>query len=365
MKRLGDGELIQILDKIDSRNDQVSFYQVSKQFLRAACFYLRKLDSSFPDLVKDVLSAAPNIIDFEMSKPLSNAHMKLLAKSCPKLRYLYLHLEEKYDSQRADYEPGECDFDDDGLCAVANACNDLDIVTLEGRLHFRDAGLFALVRSCKNLRSLDLKRCVNVTDETLKVIGEAECLYHLDVQGCHLISDLGLKHLANGKLKYSMEVLNLSECNRISDDGIIYLRQMPSLSILDLSKCGVNVTDSGVVAIAQSPSIKGLKLSWLINVTDISMFCIASMCLKLTAIHLNGSEAITPKGLHAFAHHKKLVEIELFACHTISWKDVEAVANTCKKLRYLGLSRKIKTPSPEASFVYSFFGGQQCMIEWR
>ena len=304
MKRLGDGELIQILDKICSRNDQVSFYQVSKQFLRAACIYLRKLNSSFPDLVKHVLSAAPNIIEFEMSKPLSNAHMKLLAQSCPKLRYLYLRLEEKYDSQRADYEPGEYDFDDDGLCAVANACTDLDVVTLEGRLHFRDAGLFSLVRSSKNLRYLDLKRCVNVTDETLKAFGEAECLYYLDLQGCYLISDLGLKYLANGKLKHSLEVLNLSECNRISDDGIIYLRQMSSLSILDLSKCGVNVTDSGVVAIAQSrPSIKGLKLSWLINVTDISLFCIASMCLKLTMIHLSGSEAITRKGLRAFAHH--------------------------------------------------------------
>ncbi|GJR57176.1 leucine-rich repeat, cysteine-containing subtype protein [Tanacetum coccineum] len=104
-----------------------------------------------------------------------------VAKSCHNLQHLKLNHCEKTDF----------DFDDDGLCAVAKACSRLNEVQLDGWLHVGDVGVECLVRSCKDLRALNLSRCERVTDESLKSIRESNSLQKLYLEGC-LISDMGL-----------------------------------------------------------------------------------------------------------------------------------------------------------------------------
>ncbi|PWA89356.1 Leucine-rich repeat, cysteine-containing subtype [Artemisia annua] len=315
MEQLGDDNLISICYKIDYRGDLKSFSEVSKQFLKAA--YIRRwdLEVSFTGLLTDMLPASPNLSSFQCSKPLSNKHIKLLAQSCPKLRTLRLTLEKNLDP-KVDYES---DFDDDGLCAVANAYSHLDIVSLDRRLRVGDVGVVSILRSSKNITSLCLKGCVKVTDKSLKVIGEATSLKLLNLGACCLITDLGLKYLANGDLKNCLEILLLAKCDRISDAGIIYLGQMVHLTALTLSKCGVNVTDSGISAISKIPNIERLVLSRLINVTNTSLFDIANNCLNLRVLDLSGCQAITSEGLRAFADHPTLSRLFLYGCCHISW----------------------------------------------
>nr|GEV40434.1 hypothetical protein [Tanacetum cinerariifolium] len=77
--------------------------------------------------------------------------MKLLAQSCPMLENLKLRCSslEKIIDPHADYE---FDFDNDGLCAVANACSrHLYDVELSKKLHIGDLGVVSPVRSLKNL----------------------------------------------------------------------------------------------------------------------------------------------------------------------------------------------------------------------
>lgn len=246
MEQLGNDELSCIVNKIQNRDDVKSFSRVSKQFLKVACVRLRRLHNSFTDMLHDVLPASPDLRSFQCSKPLPNKHMKLLSQSCPKLMCLNLGIEEKLDRE-AYSESSVFDFDDDGLCIVGSACIHLDVLNLNGRSRVGDVEVRSLVRSFMNLNFLSLKGCVNVTDESLKTIGEANRLETLELDGCFLITDLGLEFLANGNVKNCLRHLFLSECNRISDDGIHHLKQMVGLEYLDLSKCGENVTDSGVV----------------------------------------------------------------------------------------------------------------------
>ncbi|GKB50108.1 leucine-rich repeat, cysteine-containing subtype protein [Tanacetum coccineum] len=82
--------------------------------------------------------------------------MELLARSCPNLRHSGLY----------GFGISDFDFDDDGLCYVANACSRLYEVDLGVRLHVGDVGVDCLVRSCKDFRALKLSRCERVTDET-------------------------------------------------------------------------------------------------------------------------------------------------------------------------------------------------------
>ncbi|PWA81433.1 Leucine-rich repeat, cysteine-containing subtype [Artemisia annua] len=340
MERLGDNELIYILDKIQNLKDLKSFCQVSKQFLRAACIRLSRLHTSFPCLHEDIIPASPNLLSFKFSKPLCNKHMKLIAQSCPKLTCMRVSLDKNL-VPKGDSSDGEFDFNDDGLCEVANACSRLCEVHLSRRLHVGDVGVVYLVRSSKNLTRLKLDGCVNVTDESLKAIGVANHLKYLSLRGCYLVTDLGLKYLAKGDMKNCLERLHLNECDRISDKGIRYLKQMTGLYYLNLSKCGVNITDVGVMAICRLPSLMVLNLSWLINVTDSSLTHISRNCLKMNQIDFTGCEAITGKGLRALVHLRKLKTLKLFSCHNISWEDVKSFAKT-SKIHHLGLSRSIK-----------------------
>ncbi|GJY34998.1 leucine-rich repeat, cysteine-containing subtype protein [Tanacetum coccineum] len=256
--------------------------------------------------------------------------MKLLAQSCPKLMILCLTLEKNLDP-KVDYES---DFDDDGLCAVANAYIHLDSVSLDRRLSVGDVGVVSILRSSKNITSLSLERCIKVTDESLKVIGEAT----------------------------SLIFLNLGECDRISDTGIIYIGQMVQLTVLTLSKCGVNVTDFGISAISKIPNIERLVLSWLINVTNTSLFDIANNCLNLRELDLTGCQAITSEGLHAFADHPTLLRLLLYACHNISWEFVMWADFT--HLHSIGLSKHIKTPLAKENHEYIDYEFNRCYIEW-
>ncbi|KAK1419988.1 hypothetical protein QVD17_29475 [Tagetes erecta] len=361
MEPLGDDELLYIFDKIPyyDMQDKRSFPQVSKQFMKVACIRLYLLNTCFPDMLFDILPSCSNMRYFSCSKPLSNAHLKLLAQSCPKLLSLGLSLDLDPSS-----EPGEFDIIDDGLCLVANACSHLRKVYLRWRLDVGDTGIVSLATSCKNLIHLHLEGCVHVTDESLKAIGETG-VRDLSLVGCCLVTDLGLEYLANGDLKKCLQKLNLSKSDKISDHGIIHLQQMVGLTELNLSKCGFNVTDSAIVTLfTQLVNIEILDLSWLINVTDISLLTIGSKCLKLQKIYLSGCEAITAEGLRAFTGHETLKRLSLFSCYNFSWEDVESVALTCMKLEYLGLMKSIKTPMPEASFDYLQIERRFCGIDW-
>ncbi|KAI3696481.1 hypothetical protein L1987_79498 [Smallanthus sonchifolius] len=366
MEPLGDDELLYIFNKIPRFNlgDKRSFAQISKRFMKVACVSIYYLNSCFPDLLFDILPSSPNVRTFQCNKPLSNNHLQLLAQSCPKLKFLYLRSAQDFDPP----EPGEFkfDFDDDGLCAVANACSHLHNVYLNMRLHVGDAGIVSLATSCKNLITLNLKGCNRVTDESLKAIGESG-IRNLNLEGCYLITDLGLKYLASGNLKNSLQHLILTECDRISDHGVIHLKQMVHLIELNLSKCGVYVTDPVMLTLlSQLPNIEILDLSWLINVTDISLLAIGSKCFNLKEIYLSGCEAITAEGLLAFSGHEVLKRLVLFSCYNFSWEDVETVALTCIRLEYLGLMKRIKTPMPETSIDYDYLqiGRNFCGIDW-
>ncbi|GKB64263.1 leucine-rich repeat, cysteine-containing subtype protein [Tanacetum coccineum] len=210
---------------------------------------------------------------------------------------------------KADSSDGEFDFNDDGLCEVANACSRLREVHLSGRLHIGDVGVVSLIRSSKNLTDLlKLDGCVTA-------IGEANHLKYLSFRGCYLVTYLGLEYLANGDMKNCLERLHLNECDMISDYGICHLKQMTGLYYLSLSKCGVNINDVGVIAICQLPSLMG----------------------------------ITSKGLHALVHLRKLKTLKLFSCHNISWEDVKSFAAT-STIRVFGLSTSIKKQMVESEW---------------
>ncbi|GKE50252.1 leucine-rich repeat, cysteine-containing subtype protein [Tanacetum coccineum] len=360
MDRLGEGEIFSIFEEISNEKDKKSFALVCKIFLRVACFHLQSLHTKSPDLLFDILIASPKMFTFECHAPLSNNHMKLIAESCPNIEHLNL---SKWYS--LDHGMDKLEFDDVGLVAIANACGHLVDVNLSWRLHFNEIGIGSLVRSCKNLRILCLTCCENVTDISLNMIGEATRLEKLDLDGCCLITDLGLEYLTNGKLKHCLETLYLNSCDRITDNGIIHLKKLASLRTLWLSRCGANITDYGVVALCELPNLEILHLDFLINITDISLLEIGRKCFKMLVLSLEGCEKITSVGLHAFSDLHRLSSLTLVWCYQLSWEDVKSTVLTGTNLSYLILSRGIKSPIPRAAYEeFSITQDHFCRIYW-
>ncbi|GKD61565.1 leucine-rich repeat, cysteine-containing subtype protein [Tanacetum coccineum] len=278
--------------------------------------------------------------------------MRLIADSCLNLKNLVLSIKQNLDP-----EVGKLEFNDVGLQAVADACIHLVYVSL--------SGIGSLVRSCKNLRTLILKDCVNVTDKALKIIAEAACLKDLHLQGCYLISDLGLAYLANGDLKHCLLRLYLDKCDRITDNGIIHLKKLVTLCSLSFLRCGGKITDYGIVALCELPNIESLNLDYLFNITDISLLEIGRKYSNITSISLDGCRRITGVGLRAFSGHRHLSELGLFSCYKIPWEDVKSIALTLPHLMLISLSRSMKKPMPEAGYEAFYINNRQCLLEWK
>nr|GEV59134.1 hypothetical protein [Tanacetum cinerariifolium] len=362
MERLGEDEVSCIFERISNREDKNSFAIVCKKFFKVASFHLRVLHNKLPDLLYDMLIASPKMVSFECHEPLSNNHMKLIADSCPNLKNLDLSVEQNLDS-----EVGKLEFNDVGLQAVGDACIHLVYVDLSGRLRFKEIGIGSLVRSCKKLSTLILTDCVNVTDKSLKIIAEATCLKILHLQGCYLISDLGLEYLANGDFKHCLDRLYLGKCDRITDNGIIHLKKLVTLSTLSFDRCGGKITDYGIVALCELPNIKSLNLERLFNITDISLLEIGRKCLNITSVSFDGCRRITGVGLRAFSGHRHLLVLNLISCYNISWEDVQSLALTLPKLVIIRLSRSMKKPLPEAGHQDFYINnGNSCFrIQWK
>ncbi|KAJ9702293.1 hypothetical protein PVL29_004167 [Vitis rotundifolia] len=233
MEKLGDDELGLIFNRVHDPDDRKSFSQIIH---------------SQPHLLHNFLRRFPNLVRFKASGPIGKTHLELISQTRTKLQVLNLN------TPTMDY----ANFNDicsinDGICAIANGCPGLTQVYLRRRV-IRNAGLLHLI-----------------TDHALQAIGSATSLRVLNLQGCFFISDSGLKMLAKGSVSRTLkklhggvvpclEELNLACCGSVTDVSVVALGAIQTLKKLNLS-C-LNVSDVTLVAIAQH--------CWNLGVLDLS-----------------------------------------------------------------------------------------------
>lgn len=64
----------------------------------------------------------------------------------------------------------------------------------------------------------DLSRCSSITNISMTYIARVRTLKILNIDGCHLVNDTGLKSLV--VLAENLEVLSMKGLNQISDEGV-------------------------------------------------------------------------------------------------------------------------------------------------
>jgi F-box/leucine-rich repeat protein 2/20 len=167
--------------------------------------------------------------------------------------------------------------------------------------------------------------------------------------------------LATGSSSRTLKRLVLAECDRLTDFGVSLLQGMCCLEELNLAECGPKVTDNGGMAVASIASLKRMNLSWLINVSDITLIAIAGNCRNLVALDLTGCEMITGAGIRALGYHECLESLVLVSCYNICGDDVDMVLK-CKSLRSIVLDKGLKMwiPMRMQENISRF-----CQLHWR
>lgn len=345
MERLGDDVLALILKWIHGRKDRISFSFVCKQWNRVEGSSRSSLRVHEPRLLRFFLPRFPNLLKFQSSEVIPNYEMKFLAKVCSMIQELDLscypskHFRFLYDFLSFD------DFDDNGLSAIVIACYNLRSVSLKCRFKIGNPGIFSLVNFSRNLVILNLGYCGRITDDALYSIGTLSSLQELNLQGCFLITDLGLDFLTKGNLPNTLIKLVIAQCHRITDNGLASLMGMNYLVDLDLGKCGQRITDIGGLAIANVKTLKTLNLSRLIFVSNYTMAAVAQNCKNLMSLDITGCEMVTGNGIRSLSvlellHDLKLARIPLFTA-----TDLHHLLLGCESLRNIQLDQRMWIPS--------------------
>ncbi|XP_059639105.1 uncharacterized protein LOC132281418 [Cornus florida] len=360
MDRFGDDVLGLILNWVDNPNDRKSFSEVCKHWYKVEGLHRSSLQVFEPNLLPNFLPRFPNLVSLKSIKVITNTQIKFIAKTCPNIEVLNLNYKRTHDGFRD--IPAWDDVDGYGICEIAMGCPNLAELYLRRRCQVRNFGVISIVNLARNLTTLDLAGCNRIADEALKAIGNANSLQVLSLQGCWLITDMGLALLASGSLSRTLRKLVIAECDRITDIGVLHLREMCCLEELNLADCGAKVTDIGGVAIAAMQTLKTLHLPWLINISDATVISLAQNCLNLMAVDLTGCELITGDGIRAFANHKSLEILVLASCHNFKGDDVLEMVLGCRTLRHIMLDERMRMwiPVTMQENISKF-----CMLEWR
>jgi len=203
-----------------------------------------------------------------------------------------------------------CEHVADGQLKFLQPLKELRVLVLAGT-SVTDAGIRNLA-GMKNLTALDLEVCDGITDAACESLGEMRQLKALVFKKTGFerqrISDAGLMHLRNLP---DLEVLNLYG-NSVTDAGLVELDGLPKLRELNLSL--LPITDRGLAHLKGLENLQQLELLYSEGfsgpmLTDAGLESLA-LLTNLTNLNLTGAR-LTDVGVDRLTVLKKLTTLSL------------------------------------------------------
>jgi len=182
-----------------------------------------------------------------------------------------------------------------------------------------DQFLIKTIAPCTHLISLDLSGYDLITNIGIKAIAEGcPSLRKLDLSWCAELTDAALNALADKKQQ--LVSLNLAACKKVTPQGIINLiEHNPNLENLDLSSSDI-VNDAVIKAAARCcPKLASLNLLGVPSVTNKALIAIAEASLPLTDFRIGRNQHITDGGIdQLLAASPKLQTFYLSDCENLT-----------------------------------------------
>ena len=179
-------------------------------------------------------------------------------------------LSEVKDLQLQTLQLHSCDqLTNTGILSLTNHQSTLRVLDIGLCSRVTDQSLVHICNNLVNLENLNIQRCRSVTDSGITELHKLKKLKVLNISQCELISKDGLEQgICNGQNEI-LEELDINSLN-LDQTGVMMLSErLPNLRVLDLSNCFNGVTDTSVQVIFKNQVLlQNLKMSHCDKVSD-------------------------------------------------------------------------------------------------
>ena len=183
------------------------------------------------------------------------------------------------------------------------------------------------------LADLHLAELDTVTDPIVGLIAaQVSSLRSLDLSWCNRITDEGLALLAPRAAGLERLILRKLDISSTGVDALA--RHCTSLRTVDLSHCD-NVDNASLLRLvaASGATLRKLKVAWLMSIDDATVQQIWTLCPQLEKIDLEGCKRLTSDLLPPPA---SLQLLSLVSVDSVSDGDLEALVRKRPGLRVVG-----------------------------
>ncbi|XP_062107967.1 F-box/LRR-repeat protein 4 [Humulus lupulus] len=226
-------------------------------------------------------------LDLSYCRKLTDKGLLVVARGCPKL--LSLHL------------AGCRLVTDEVLRALSKNCPNIEELGLQGCTNITDSGLADLVSGCREIMFLDINKCSNIGDIGVSSVSEAcaTSLKTLKLLDCYKIGNASILSLA--RFCKNLETLIIGGCRDITDESIQSLATAceDSLKNLRMDWC-LNISNSSLSCILiKCRNLEALDIGCCEEVSDAAFEGLTSRQTELTlkVLKVNNCPKITVAGI--------------------------------------------------------------------
>ncbi|XP_058834491.1 F-box and leucine-rich repeat protein 13-like isoform X1 [Topomyia yanbarensis] len=244
-----------------------------------------------------------------------------------------------------------------GIIRFLGLQTELTYLDLTSSTGINDECLQIIITSCPLLHTLKLRRCWLISDEGVLDMHTLQHLRVLDISNCERISDYGIMTGIVGKRPRELHELYLSILNHLTDSTLYYMMvTFKNIQILDLDSTTNCVTDASIQYIAcYLQNLKQLNVVACTKITDAGFtgidlpqktFAIWDIeetfsidrLKKLRILKVSGCYKITDFSLRYAFRFMELKELSISRCPQISKPGIEKLVTSCPALEFLDLS---------------------------
>ncbi|KAG5523256.1 hypothetical protein RHGRI_035173 [Rhododendron griersonianum] len=248
----------------------------------------------------------------KLGKQLDDQGLLILSNNCPCLTDLTLSY---------------CTFITNAGLTYLSSCSNLSALKLIFTPRINGCGILSLVVGCKNLKSLHLIRCLNVSSvEWLEYLGKLEVLEDLSIKNCRAIGEGDLIKLGPSwrklkRLQFEVDANYMKLYDRLAVDR--WLKQWvpcESMEELNLVNCIISPGRGLACVMAKCKNLEKIRLDMCVGLRDCDIIGLARKSSKLRSISLrvpsdfsipplvNDPVRLTDESLKAIAENCTLLE---------------------------------------------------------
>lgn len=186
-----------------------------------------------------------------------------------------------------------------------------------------DQLLISVIERCPHLRELDVSRCSQLSNKSLKSLSSScSSLTHISLSGCHWVDKESLLEVVrNNPL---LEHLDVSSCWALDDATLMEAVLLcPRLKHVDVSQI-YSITDAFLEAVAHNChaiTTLGLKGCWRITNTGVRL--VGEYCKHLKTLNVHDCRSVTEASLARLRVRGLQIDVQ-----ASSWQELKRLSNT-------------------------------------